>query len=77
MNRRATVVQLTTQMDEGATNTASATTIQRMLLHMGPSSRHLVNASMLTDVHWRRMLEFARQYLNWTLDEWLQVISSD
>ncbi|GFU17422.1 transposable element Tcb1 transposase [Trichonephila clavipes] len=54
-DRRATVEQLFTK-------SVSQTTIQRTLLR----SRRLVRASMLTTVHRRRRLEFARQYSSWT-----------
>ncbi|GBN27246.1 hypothetical protein AVEN_234878-1 [Araneus ventricosus] len=50
-NRRATVEQLTVQMNQGATKSVSLTTVQRTLLRMGLRSRRLVNAPMLTAVH--------------------------
>ncbi|XP_042903242.1 uncharacterized protein [Parasteatoda tepidariorum] len=50
-NRRATVEQLTVQMNRGATKCVSSTTVQRTLLRMGLRSRRLVNAPMLTAVH--------------------------
>ncbi|GBL71855.1 hypothetical protein AVEN_231510-1 [Araneus ventricosus] len=50
-NRRATVKQLTAQMNQGATKSVSSTTVQRTLLRMGLRSRRLVNAPMLTAVH--------------------------
>ncbi|XP_015911795.2 uncharacterized protein [Parasteatoda tepidariorum] len=50
-NRRATVEQLTAQMNQGATKSVSSTTVQRTLLRMGLRSRRLVNAPMLTAVH--------------------------
>lgn len=37
----------------------------------------LVNALMLTAVHRRQRLEFARQYRNWKSTEWLQGAISD
>ena len=68
-NRRATVEQLTAQMNQGATKTVSTTTVQRTLLRMGLLSRRLVKAPMLTAVHRRQRLEFAHQYRNWTSTE--------
>ncbi|GBO15056.1 hypothetical protein AVEN_233657-1 [Araneus ventricosus] len=53
-NRRATVEQLTAQMNQGATKSVSSTKVQRTLLRMGLRSRHLVNAPTLTAVHRRR-----------------------
>ncbi|XP_055950945.1 uncharacterized protein LOC129985044 [Argiope bruennichi] len=38
-NRRATVEQLTTQMNQGATNNVSTTTVQRTSLRMGLCSK--------------------------------------
>ncbi|GIY57998.1 transposable element Tcb1 transposase [Caerostris darwini] len=76
-NRRATVEQLTAQMNQGTTKSVSSTTVQRTLLRMGLRSRRLVNAPMLTAVHRRRRLEFARQYRNWTSTQWRQVAFSD
>ncbi|GFV19463.1 transposable element Tcb1 transposase [Trichonephila clavipes] len=76
-DRWATVEQLTTKMNQGATKSVSQTTIQRTLLRLGLRSRHLVRAPMLTAVHRRRRLEFARQYSSWTSTEWRQVEFSD
>ncbi|GFY09307.1 tigger transposable element-derived protein 1 [Trichonephila clavipes] len=75
-DRRATVEQLTTQKNQGATKSVSQITIQRTLLRLGLRSRRLVRAPMLT-VHRRRRLEFARQYSSWTSTEWRQVAFSD
>ncbi|GFW53694.1 transposable element Tcb1 transposase [Trichonephila clavipes] len=75
-DRRATVEQLTPKMNQGATKNKK-TTIQRTLLRLGLRSRRLVRASMLTTVHRRRRLEFARQYSSWTSTEWRQVAFSD
>ena len=52
-NRRATVEQLTTQMNQETTNSVSQTTVQRTLLRLGLRSRRLVRVPMLTDVHRR------------------------
>ncbi|GBN65267.1 hypothetical protein AVEN_200998-1 [Araneus ventricosus] len=49
-NRRATVEQLTVQMNQEATKSVCSTTVQRTLLRMGLRSRRLVNAPMLTAV---------------------------
>ncbi|GFW19190.1 transposable element Tcb1 transposase [Trichonephila clavipes] len=76
-DRRATVEQLTTKMNQGATKSVSQTTIQRTLLRLGLRSRRLVRAPMLTAAHRRRRLEFARQYSSWTSTEWRQVAFSD
>ena len=76
-NRRATVEQLTVQMNQGATKTVSTPTVQRTLLRMGLRSRRLVKAPMLTAVHRRQRLEFARQYRNWTSTECRKVAFSD
>ncbi|GBM97248.1 hypothetical protein AVEN_254932-1 [Araneus ventricosus] len=53
-------VQLTVQMNRGTTKSVSSATVRRTLLRMGLRSRRLVNAPMLTAVHRRRRLEFAR-----------------
>ncbi|GBM09082.1 hypothetical protein AVEN_27188-1 [Araneus ventricosus] len=53
-NRRATVEQLTAQMNQGVTKSVPSTTVQRTLLRMSLRSRRLVNAPMLTAVHRRR-----------------------
>ncbi|GFV38072.1 probable RNA-directed DNA polymerase from transposon X-element [Trichonephila clavipes] len=76
-DRRATVEQLTTKMNQGATKSVSQTTIQRTLLRLGLRSRRLVRAPMQTAVHRRRRLEFARQYSSWTSTEWRHVAFSD
>ncbi|GFX78902.1 transposable element Tcb1 transposase [Trichonephila clavipes] len=64
-------------MNQGATKRVSQTTIQRTLLRLGLRSRHLFRAPMLTAVHRRRRLEFARQYSSWTSTEWRHVAFSD
>ncbi|KFM66064.1 Transposable element Tcb1 transposase, partial [Stegodyphus mimosarum] len=64
-------------MNQGATKSVSQSTIQRTLLRLGLRSRRLVRAPMLTAVHRRRRLEFARQYSSWTSTEWRQVAFSD
>ncbi|GFS87658.1 transposable element Tcb1 transposase [Trichonephila clavipes] len=64
-------------MNQGATKSVSQTTIQRTLLRLGLRSRRLVRAPMLTAVHRRRRLEFARQYSSWTSTEWRHVAFSD
>ncbi|GFY28882.1 transposable element Tcb1 transposase [Trichonephila clavipes] len=76
-DRRATVEQLTTKMNQGANKSVSQTTIQRTLLCLGLRSRRLVRAPILTAVHRRRRLEFARQYSSWTSTERRHVAFSD
>ncbi|GFW55961.1 transposable element Tcb1 transposase [Trichonephila clavipes] len=71
-DRRATDEQLITKMNQGANKSVSQTTIQRKLLRLGLRSRRLVRAPMLTAVHRRRRLKFARQYSSWTSTEWRQ-----
>ncbi|GBM47485.1 hypothetical protein AVEN_153697-1 [Araneus ventricosus] len=71
-NRCATVEQLTAQMNQGATKSVSSTTVQRTLLRMGLRSRLLVNAPMLTAVHRRRRLEFARCHTARSVCAWFE-----
>ncbi|GFV87609.1 transposable element Tcb1 transposase [Trichonephila clavipes] len=68
-NRRATVKQHTTQMNQGATNSVFQTTVQRSLLRLVLRSRRLVHAPMLTAVHQQRRLEFSYRYRNWASNE--------
>ncbi|GFS54191.1 transposable element Tcb1 transposase [Trichonephila clavipes] len=75
-DRRATVEQLTTKMNQGATKSVSQTTLQRTLVRLGLRSRRLVRAPM-TAFHRRRRLEFARQYSSWTSTELRHVAFSD
>ncbi|GFW43644.1 transposable element Tcb1 transposase [Trichonephila clavipes] len=42
MNKRATVEQLTIQMNQGATSIVSQTTVQQTLLYLGLQSSHVV-----------------------------------
>ncbi|GFU98117.1 ryanodine receptor [Trichonephila clavipes] len=65
------------QNEPRATKSVSHTTIQRILLRLGVRSRRLVRAPMLTAVHRRRRLEFARQYSSWTSTEWRHVAFLD
>ncbi|GFV08956.1 transposable element Tcb1 transposase [Trichonephila clavipes] len=64
-------------MNQAATKSVSQTTIQRTLLRLGLRSRRMVRAPMLTAVHRRQRLEFARQYSSWTSTEWRHVAFSD
>ncbi|GFW65711.1 transposable element Tcb1 transposase [Trichonephila clavipes] len=68
-NRRATVKQHTTQMNQGATNSVFQTTVQLSLLRLVLRSRRLVLAPMLTAVHQKRRLEFSYRYRNWASNE--------
>ncbi|GFU63299.1 transposable element Tcb1 transposase [Trichonephila clavipes] len=76
-NRCATVEQLTTQMNQGATNSVFQTIFHRTLLRLGLRSKRRVHAPMLTAVYWQQKLEFARQYHSWSSTEWRQVAFSD
>ncbi|GFU41421.1 hypothetical protein TNCV_2171751 [Trichonephila clavipes] len=60
-NRPTTIEQLTSPMNQEATNNVSQTTVQRTLLRLGIRSRCLAHAPMMSAVHWQRRLEFARQ----------------
>ncbi|GFU65334.1 transposable element Tcb1 transposase [Trichonephila clavipes] len=60
MNKRSTVEQLITQMNQEDTNNASRTTVQLTDLQ----SRSLVHAPMLITVYRQRRLEFVLQYHN-------------
>lgn len=74
-NEHTTVEQLTAEMNQKATNRASSMTVQWTLLCIGLCS--LVNAHMLTPVHFQERLEFAFQYRYWMSTEWQQVAFSD
>ncbi|GFV90178.1 transposable element Tcb1 transposase [Trichonephila clavipes] len=65
VKRPATVEQLTTQMNQEATNSVSQTTFQGALLRLAHRSRCLVHAPMMTTVYQQRKLELAQQYSNW------------
>ncbi|GFX12893.1 hypothetical protein TNCV_3658891 [Trichonephila clavipes] len=75
--RRATVKQHTTQMNQRATNSVFQTTVQRSLLRLVLRRRRLVHAPMLTAVHQQRRLEFSYRYRNWASNERRQLESND
>jgi transposase len=55
----------------------SARTARRTLHEQGLKAMRMINKPLLTRAHKRKRLEFARAHMDWTSEEWKQVIFSD
>ena len=55
----------------------SQSTVHRTLLCMGLRSHRPVRMPMMTPVHRRKHLQWARERRNWTLEQWKKVAWSD
>ncbi|GBO32847.1 hypothetical protein AVEN_38919-1 [Araneus ventricosus] len=76
-DRLVTVDTLTAQINQHCTRKLSSTTVQRTLLRIGPRSRRLISAPMLTSVHRKNSRAFTIQHKHWTLEQWEKVAFSD
>ena len=64
---------VTENFNGGHRRNVSQSTVHRTLLRMGLHSRRLVRVSMMTSVHHRKRLQWARERRNWTLEQWKMV----
>ena len=76
-HRRATVAQIAEKVNAGYDRKVSEHTVHRSLLRMGLRSRRPVRVPMLTPVHRRKRLQWARERQNWTMEQWKKVAWSD
>ena len=65
----------TENFNGGHGRNVSQSTVHRILLRMG--LRGLVRVPMMTPVHRRKRLQWAREHRNWTLEQWKKVAWSD
>ena len=71
------MAQVTENFNDGHGRNVSQSTVHRTLLRMGLRSRGLVRVPMMTPVHRRKRLQWARKHQNWTLGQWKKVAWSD
>ena len=71
------MAQVTYNFNGGHGRNASQSTVHRTLLRMGLRSRRPVRVLMMTPVHRRKRLQWARESRNWTLEQWKKVAWSD
>lgn len=76
-NRRATVAQIAEKVNAGSDRKVSEHTVHHSLLRMGLRSRRPVRVPMMTPVHCRKRLQWAREHQNWTTEQWKKVAWSD
>jgi len=73
-DRRKTVVELTNEFNIGRGKTVSRRTIARALVRSGLYGRVAARKPMLRKANIKKRLKFAKEHVNWTLDQWYQVL---
>ena len=53
------------------------TILHRLQKELGMPSRHAANKPFLNDKMRKKRVEFCKQYMNWTVDDWKTVLFSD
>ena len=76
-NRQLNAVQLGQQLREVRNVSISRWTVRRRLGEAGMTSHRPANGPKLTTAHRQARLQFAREHLNWTYDQWRAVMFSD
>ena len=71
------MAQVTENLNGGYGRNVSQSTVHHTLLHMGLCSCRPVRVAMMTPVHRRKRLQWARECQNWTLEQWKKVAWSD
>ncbi|GBM40748.1 hypothetical protein AVEN_162204-1 [Araneus ventricosus] len=68
--RSQTLVQITTQLNQGASRTVSKRTVQRSLHRMGFGSHRTTRVPLLNARHRAPRLAWAREHREWSLEDW-------
>lgn len=76
-NRRARAGELTVQWRDMIQKDVSVDTCKRVLKRMGYGFYTAKEKPLLTSLQKKKRLKFARDHLNWTADQWRQIIWSD
>lgn len=76
-NRFLTAVEARNQLFEVRNNSISERTVRRRLAEQNLVARRPAKAPKLEVHHRRARLQFAREHLNWTMEEWRNVLFSD
>ncbi|GFT95835.1 HTH_Tnp_Tc3_2 domain-containing protein [Trichonephila clavipes] len=75
--RSQTLVQATTQLNDGASRTFSKQTVQRSLPRMGFGSRRPTRVPLPNTRHRIARLAWAREHRNWSIEDWKRVTWSN
>lgn len=76
-NRHLNAVQLAQRLQSARHVTVSRWTVRRRLAERGLTAHRPANGPKLTTAHRQARLQFAREHLNWTIDQWKTVLFSD
>lgn len=76
-NRRLNAVQLGQQLQEVREVEVSRWTVRRRLAEGGLTAHRPATGPKLTPAHRQARLQFARNHVNWTMDQWQAVLFSD
>jgi transposase len=77
-NRQQTLADLTSAINTGFSTTVSKSTIQTTIHQtIGMYSRHAWHNPFLTATHHQRQMEWAKEALSWTKEEWRGIIWTD
>ena len=71
------MAQVTENFNGGYWRNVSQSTVYRTLLRTGLRIHRPVRVPMMTPVHHRKHLQWARERRNWTLEQWKKVTGSD
>ena len=75
--RRETLAQITTQMNDGASHTVSKKTVQRSLHLKVFGNRRSTRVSLFNARHRAALLAWAREHREWSLEDWKRVAWTD
>lgn len=76
-NRFNNAVELQQRLQQARRTSVSASTVRRRLREQNIRPYRAATAPKLTAAHRRDRLQFARDHLNWTLQQWRTVLFSD
>lgn len=76
-NRFSNAVELQQQLQAARRTTVSVSTVRRRLREKKIAAHRAATGPKLTAEHRRARLQFARDHVNWTLDQWRAVLFSD
>lgn len=76
-NRRLTAPEIAADINLGRSKPVSVTTIKRRLLDAGLKGCIAASKPLLKTINKKKRLNWAREYQNWTTDDWKKVLWSD
>ena len=76
-DRRRTLPVLTQEISLATSNNISLSSVRRSLQSFGMNGRVACKNPLLRRANIRKRLEFAKQHLNWSEDQWNQVLFTD